>query len=334
MSHSNGHTNGLFRTSSIRSLNVSRCGEEEIQRHNETIFAPSSSHSKYHSMNGLNSTLYDVPDEFQSGITQLNISGTRLPPNKVSANEQLLKGLPSCGGAAPRYVSLGELTRSTIRPQSIIGPARLRAPSTIHESATATNSISPARSSWLAGGYWNSQVSPQKRGNCSTFISARVDMPIAVSTVDRVNAAAVQFPFISRTSSQSSGFESRDNDSRESSLGPGGVSVVAPSMAVLAASISPNDSVSQCGIGPFAEPPYKPTWPTQSHKDHFGGSTSFVGGNLRNKAISSEVVSSAKGNVNLSINRGPQSTINDIQPGSLLRSWQMRTSQLDVSGRT
>lgn len=313
-----GGGGGLFGASSVRSLNLSFSGDEAARRLNEMPATP----SKYHSMQaGLNSTLYDVPDEFHSGLTQLNIRDTRYPAdNRSGLPHHVLLG--STVGVAPQqqqqqlYGSFDQLARSTTtsRPPSIIGPARLRAPSTIHESTSVVGSPSRTSPSWLAGGYWSGQRSPQKRaGTATTFRSAT-----AASQAPIVVAAAVgvpQVPLMSRTSSQSSGFESRDNDSRESSVSPGGSNNGgAPGGGGCgggATSISPNDSVSQCGVGGFAEPPYRPN-----------SRSSCVAGMLAcDKRLAAASVAGGH-------NGG------DFEPGSLLRSWQMRSSQLDVSGRT
>lgn len=123
-------------------------------------------------------SFYGVPNDFESGITQLSISGAT---NKhLNANKQ------SRVFGSPDLFSDVMCNR---RP--LLSPSRLSLNDTHH----ASN-----QSSWLAGGYWNS-TSPQKRAPIHTYTHSS-EQPTAAKDV---------FPMISRASSKSSGFESREN---------------------------------------------------------------------------------------------------------------------------
>lgn len=120
-------------------------------------------------------SFYDVPNDFESGITQLSISGGKhfnaQKPSRASGS--------------------WDLFGDTVRNQkSILSPSRLSLNETHH----------PVNQSWLAGGYWNS-TSPQKKSALPTN-----DYKIEQRTV-----AKEIFPMMSRASSKSSGFESREN---------------------------------------------------------------------------------------------------------------------------
>lgn len=139
------------------------------------------------SLNSLNQTFtdvrspsrnsfYGVPQNFESGITQLNISGVSDKHfNSQKANRTF--GSTDLFGESMRH------------RKSVLSPSRL----SLNESHAPVN-----QSSWLAGGYWNS-TSPQKK---SQLHSADFGQCIAPKDV---------FPMISRASSKSSGFESREN---------------------------------------------------------------------------------------------------------------------------
>lgn len=184
-------------------------------------FADDLASNKSMSMTSLNrrAPFYDVTDEFQNEITGLNISDCRY------------KQAPSNS-----FVALSTSESQLSQRRNLICPSRL------HNITTAA--ISPAlQTSWVAGGYWNNNTSPQKQtGRTDTAGGVTLQMPEL-------------YPMMSRTSSQSSGFESQtssvhnmgaplaDRDSRESS-------VCAAELASVFSSdnVQPCDSVSQCGV--------------------------------------------------------------------------------------
>lgn len=85
--------------------------------------------------------LNDIPVEFQSGITQLNISG-------VAKNRESYRNIS------------GNQTGESIRQRkTLLLPARL----SYHESNQQDDSMSAIQSSWLAGGYWNNTTSPSPK---------------------------------------------------------------------------------------------------------------------------------------------------------------------------
>lgn len=91
-------------------------------------------------------SLNDSPDEFQSGITQLSISG-------VAKNRK-----------SYRNISGNQTSESTAplkfrQRKTLLLPARL----SYHESNQQDDSMSAIQSSWLAGGYWNNTTSPKKK---------------------------------------------------------------------------------------------------------------------------------------------------------------------------
>lgn len=118
-------------------------------------------------------SFYDVPNDFESGITQLSISGM--------GNKNQLR----------TFASQDMFNNTMSHRKSIISPSRL----SLNESHHSVN-----QSSWLAGGYWNS-TSPQKKTNLHSN-DIRSEQHAVPKDV---------FPMISRTSSKSSGFESREN---------------------------------------------------------------------------------------------------------------------------
>lgn len=174
------------------------------------------------SMNSLNrrAPFYDVPDEFQSEITGLNISDSKY------------KRAPSNS-----FVALSTSESQLRQRRNLICPSRL------HNITTATSPTSQA--SWVAGGYWNNSTSPQKQ---SGRTDAEGCVPLSLQMPEL-------YPMMSRTSSQSSGFESQtssvhnlgaplaDRDSRESSVCAAELASVFSSD-----SLQPCDSVSQCGV--------------------------------------------------------------------------------------
>lgn len=137
-------------------------------------------------------SMYDIPDDFESGITHLSIGSK----NVAYKNQTKLFGAVD----------------SRLR-NPILMPSRLSM--TMQE-----NHLPSHQSSWLAGGYWNNAgTSPQKKASMmSTNHYVRAEP--APSIVSRTGDV---FPMMSRTSSQSSGFESMknsstNNNSRENSL--------------------------------------------------------------------------------------------------------------------
>lgn len=131
-------------------------------------------------------SLYDVPDDFESGITQLSISG--IGGKHVNYRKQT------------RIFGSSDRIRDSLQ-KSILAPSRL----SVNEHFN--------QSSWLAGGFWNNSTSPQKRSTSQ----------ISHSHIERngVTKAFEVLPLMSRTSSHSSGFESMKNstnNSRENSL--------------------------------------------------------------------------------------------------------------------
>lgn len=178
--------------SSMNSLNRSFCND--IRR------SSSNFQSSHQNLN----TLYDVPEDFQSGITQLNISDKYSCLRPQSTCDSFATAPSQSFPFGPYEVSQQPPLRYRSGSASIIGPSRLQ-----HSSDNNT--------SWLAGGYWNASASPTKR--------TATTHPASSSSTSHF---APPPQLTSRTSSQSSGFESR-----ESSISP---------------AINPSDSVSQCGI--------------------------------------------------------------------------------------
>lgn len=124
-------------------------------------------------------SMYDIPNDFESGITRLNISGLG---NKLYS----MKKPAHVFGSSDAF---GDALRHR---QSVLTPSRLSL-NDPHHSLNQSSS-----SSWLAGGFWNS-TSPQKK------VSHHVNHFQADATRD------MHMPIISRASSKSSGFESREN---------------------------------------------------------------------------------------------------------------------------
>lgn len=128
-------------------------------------------------------SMYDIPNDFESGITRLNISGLG---NKLSSMQK-----PSAHvfGSSD---SFGDVLRHR---QSVLTPSRLSLTEPHHSMNQSSSS------SWLAGGFWNS-TSPQKKvpHHANHF---RADHHAATREMN--------MPIISRASSKSSGFESREN---------------------------------------------------------------------------------------------------------------------------
>lgn len=91
-------------------------------------------------------SMNDIPDEFESGITQLSISGAA----KNRENYRNLSGNQANESIAPFAFR---------QRKTLLLPARL----SYHETNQHDASIAANQSSWLAGGYWNNTTSPQKR---------------------------------------------------------------------------------------------------------------------------------------------------------------------------
>lgn len=131
---------------------------------------------------------YEIPDDVESGITQLSISGL--------GEKQMTYGKQAGIFGSPEQI------RDSLRYRKpIISPSRL---------SMNENHLSVNQSSWLAGGYWNN-TSPQKK-----CMLQQNQLKCGQKVVAEV------FPLMSRTSSHSSGFESMqnstNNNSRENSL--------------------------------------------------------------------------------------------------------------------
>lgn len=91
-------------------------------------------------------SMNDIPDEFESGITQL--SRVRETESRKNFRNNIRKE------ANESIASFGGRQRN-----SLLLPARL----SYHENNHPDASIAANQSSWLAGGYWNNKTSPQKR---------------------------------------------------------------------------------------------------------------------------------------------------------------------------
>lgn len=154
--------------------------------------------TSFHSRCSSRNSCYDVPDDFQSGITQLSIGSTR-------------KQLQYVRAANP---SLFDLAIRNVPPPSNLRQRRhLVQPSKLNFADNRPR-LAGHQTSWVAGGYFNQSISPQKR---HVF---NVEEPV-YAHANKIT------PIISRTSSQSSGFESQngslknghENHSNESSIG-------------------------------------------------------------------------------------------------------------------
>lgn len=91
-------------------------------------------------------SMNDIPDEFESGITQLSISD-------VAKNRENYCN-SKCNQPNDSVASFAIRQR---RP--LLLPARL----SYHENNQHDATVAANQSSWLAGGYWNNTSSPQKR---------------------------------------------------------------------------------------------------------------------------------------------------------------------------
>lgn len=158
----------------------------------QALNRPSSHFGSVHQLNAKSTSTFDnrclsrlsvndVPDDFESGITQLSISGLTAKRNFYQNQN----------GNAPSVASMRQR-------RSILMPARLDP----NEDQMERASISAHQTSWIAGGYWNGSTSPTKRQSFGHLPHAQQQFQQQVNDV---------FPMMSRTSSQSSGFESMKN---------------------------------------------------------------------------------------------------------------------------
>lgn len=176
-------------THSRLNASITSCNQSEYYPQRQC-----SSRMSFHSMNKTftngadtyrspsRNSLYDIPNDFESGITRLNISGI--------GSKQFNMKKPSAHvfGSSDAF---GDILRHR---KTVLTPSRL----SLNESHHSTNQSSS--SSWLAGGFWNS-TSPQKK-NSHHLNSFRTDHHATIKEMH---------PIISRASSKSSGFESREN---------------------------------------------------------------------------------------------------------------------------
>lgn len=124
-------------------------------------------------------SMYEIPNDFESGLTRLNLNTMA---NKAPAH---------VFGSSDAY--FGDMLRHR---KTVLTPSRL----IVNEPHHALNQSSS--SSWLAGGFWNS-TSPQKKSphHMNNFKTEH----------HHAGAAKDLHPLMSRASSKSSGFESREN---------------------------------------------------------------------------------------------------------------------------
>lgn len=270
--------------SSMNSLNRSFC-----KSNND--FLPRSNNN-YQTHQELN-PFYDVPDDFQSGITQLNISGKYGPSSSIASPPLAAHSFHTSSQDAPPRRYHSHYHPSLLSSPSIIGPSRLLQQK--QHNPTTDNTIT---SSWIAGGYWNAaHHSPTKHS--TTILRSSQLVPAAAAV-----AASVPQLTSPTSSSQSSGFESR-----ESSISP---------------AIYPSDSVSQCGVEPpLGSAIYHPRSVVTQGPSSLGTWTTNQPNQqqqLRFRTTGTEI-------------RFPQSQhVPAFERGSLLRAWTQRTSrsQLDV----
>lgn len=129
---------------------------------------------------------YDIPDDFQSGITQLSIGTTRQRLQEAKrANPSLFTNTIASGTNQPRQ------RRHFLQP------------SKLNYIEDKPSLLGAHQTSWVAGGFWNQAISPQKRH------SATMSNGQPPSIIGTPPSSAL--PVISRTSSRSSGFESLKN---------------------------------------------------------------------------------------------------------------------------
>lgn len=254
-----------------------------------SVFTPSTLRANHSSIHSLNRSFqsnyqsrphhpqdpnqfYDVPEDFQSGITQLNISD--------SAKYGCLRPQASFDSfvAPPQSFASFEVPPLRYRSHSsIIGPSRLQ------------NHPTENTTSWIAGGYWNATTSPTKRTASAAATSFIAPNPHLTS----------------RTSSQSSGFESR-----ESSISP---------------AIYPSDSVSQC----CSEPPIVQQVSSHGRPSAVPvGATSFPSWN--HSLVDSTTSQQQHRFRNGFTHYQSPSMATPFERGSLLKAWTQRSSQLDV----
>lgn len=164
--------------------------------------APSMAEPSYHGLNQFNmaksdfdircssrNSINEIPDDFESGITQLSISG--LTEKRFRYKNQA------------RTLMTPEPMTLLRNRNTLVMPSRLSFNES-HQRAAAAH-----QSSWLAGGYWNNSTSPQKRQHLHA--SSQPNNHLYGQTKE-------VFPIISRCSSQSSGFESMKNGYENNNL--------------------------------------------------------------------------------------------------------------------
>lgn len=131
-------------------------------------------------------SMYDIPNDFESGITRMSISGLG---NKLG---HVQKPSAHVFGSSDAF---GDILRHR---NTVLTPSRL----SLNEPHYSMNQS--ASSSWLAGGFWNS-TSPQKK------VSHHINHLRTDHHHHHAAAREMHMPIISRASSKSSGFESREN---------------------------------------------------------------------------------------------------------------------------
>lgn len=233
---------------------------------------------------------YDVPEDFQSGITQLNINDKYVAGLRPQTSFDSFVAPTQSSPFVPFDTSQSQPLRYRRSHTSIIGPSRLQ-----HSAEHTT--------SWIAGGYWNNGLSPTKR-------TAAATTPIIAPSP----------PFVTRNSSQSSGFESR-----ESSISP---------------AINPCDSASQCGAAEFtsADPPVVRRQSAASSINGFHGhqrsgladsnSLGLWHSNIFDESIALRPLPQR-------FRAGTEMRFAQAPPmGSLLKAWSQRSSQLDIRHHT
>lgn len=156
-----------------------------VQRNCMTPLSTTFAHADYPNQTlrpSSRSSMYDIPNDFESSITQLSINGD-------SKNRRRTNG----------FESANRLREPPQQRQPVVFPSRL-----------SVNAPAAGNQSWVAGGFW-SNASPQKKS--AVDLSHSFQMNRFATEVPAM---------MSRTSSRSSGFESLANsmvnNSREHSL--------------------------------------------------------------------------------------------------------------------
>lgn len=190
-----------------------------------------------------------IPEEFQKSISNLNLNSD----------------------------TYGYVKKNNHQSGNLCQRNSLICPSKLAHSSSGNASVEMPQTSWLAGGYWqHTGLSPQKKSN--ETMSTQHQSPKLLPAINDL------MPIMSRTSSQSSGFESQAGGcSRESSV-CGTVDVFSDIQ------ITPSDSVSQCGEQlPFVRQPIYPTLsPTEHTFIHSPAFSNRVTDNLRENRFGSD----------------------------------------------